>query len=69
MSHASRIDVFQTDRGLRSCFSASNVKDSWRDDFIAKHSIETLDDYIYMVDGTKWEQSVTDLPSIALVIT
>ena len=61
MSHASRIDVFQTDRGLRSCFSASNVKDSWRDEFIAKHSIETLDDYIYMVDGTKWEQSVTDL--------
>ena len=46
---------------MRSCFEASNLRESWRDDFVAMHSIETLDDYIYMVDGTKWEQSVTDL--------
>lgn len=61
MSGASRIDVFQTDRGLRSCFEASNIKESWSTEFLAKHAVETLEDYIYMVDGSRWEQSVAEL--------
>lgn len=61
MSRASSIDVFQADRGLATCFEAANIETAWRDEFLAKHRVQTLDDYVYMVTHSEWERSLTDL--------
>lgn len=58
---ASSIDVYQADRGLATCFEAANIETAWRDEFLAKHRIQTLDDYVYMVTHSEWERSLTDL--------
>ena len=47
MSATSRIDVFEDDRGLRTCFEAANVLPEWRKPFMASHKVETLDDFVY----------------------
>ena len=61
MSQVSKIDVFQTDRGLHSCFLAGNVKPEWEKDFIKQHSLETLEDFVYLVQAQDWENSVAEL--------
>ena len=61
MSRASSIDIFQADRGLATCFEAANIETAWKDEFILKHKILTLDDYVYMVTHSSWEQSLTEL--------
>ena len=61
MSRASSIDVFQADRGLATCFEAANIETAWKEEFIQKHKILTLDDYVYLVTHSSWEQSLTDL--------
>eukprot|EP00435_Cladocopium_sp_Y103_P019584 s1435_g4.t1 len=61
MTTAAKIDVLEDDRGLRSCFEAANVQVEWRKAFMATHKIETLDDFIYLVEGDKWEPSLRDL--------
>lgn len=61
MSAAARIDVLEDDRGLRTCFEAANVLTDWRKPFMAAHKVETLDDFVYLVDRDKWEASLKDL--------
>lgn len=61
MSQVNRIDVFQTDRGLHSCFVAGNVRPEWEKEFVKQHNLETLEDYVYLVEAQDWEKSVGEL--------
>eukprot|EP00435_Cladocopium_sp_Y103_P064411 s568_g26.t1 len=61
MSASARIDTLQDDRGLQTCFDAANVDKSWSEPFVKAHGITTLDDYIYLVDGSSWETSLKEL--------
>ena len=42
---------------------AANVETQWSDLFIKAHGITTLDDFVYLVDGRAWEESLKDLLS------
>ena len=61
MSAASRIDTLQNDRGLKTCFDAANVDASWAAIFSKAHRVETLDDFVYLVDSKDWEAGLRDL--------
>eukprot|EP00435_Cladocopium_sp_Y103_P012119 s317_g3.t1 len=61
MTSSARIDVLEDDRGLRTCFEAANVSADWSKLFMTAHKIETLDDFVYLVDRDKWESSIKDL--------
>ena len=61
MSAAGRIDVLQNDRGLKTCFEAANILPTWSDTFCKLHKVETLDDYVYLMDTKEWEQNLKDL--------
>ena len=61
MSAAGRIDVLQNDRGLKTCFEAANILPTWPDTFCKLHKVETLDDYVYLMDTKEWEQNLKDL--------
>ena len=61
MSQVSKIDVFQTDRGLHSCFAASNVRPEWEKDFVKQHNLETLEDFVYLVSANDWDTGVGEL--------
>ena len=54
-----RIDTLQDDRGLLTCFQGAMVKEEWVKAYSEAHSITTLDDFIYMIDGEAWEASIT----------
>ncbi|CAJ1330278.1 unnamed protein product, partial [Effrenium voratum] len=45
----------------QACFTVANVKPEWAKDFIAKHSLGTLDDLVYMVAHGTWEKELEDL--------
>ena len=55
----SRIDTLQDDRGLLTCFQGAMVKDEWQQAYQTAHSVSTLDDFIYMINGDSWESSLT----------
>ena len=57
----SKIDTMQDDRGLLTCYQGALVKEEWQAAYNTFHSITTLDDFIYMVDGETWETSLTQL--------
>ena len=61
MTQASRIDVFQSDRGLQSCMAAANVNLTWATAFAKQHGVDTLEDFCYLVRSTEWERSLEDL--------
>ena len=61
MSAASRIDVQQNDRGLQTCFEAANVSPAWAATFCKQHNVETLDDFVYLMDTKEWEPSLKAL--------
>lgn len=61
MSRAASIDVFQEDRGLRTCFNAANLEQPWQDEFVKRHNIATLDDFVYMVTQSDWERSISEM--------
>eukprot|EP00435_Cladocopium_sp_Y103_P025431 s4491_g6.t1 len=61
MSAAARIDVMQNDRGLKTCFDAANIEESWAAAFCKVHKITTLDDYVYLMDSKDWEQNLREL--------
>ena len=61
MASAARINVLQEDRGLASCFAASNILPDWSTAFIRAHKIETLEDYVYLVPHETWEKSLQTL--------
>ena len=58
MAHVSRIDVFQSDRGLMSCLKSSNIKEDWSREFLSFHKLETLDDFIFSVTSSNWEDGI-----------
>ncbi|CAL1129060.1 unnamed protein product [Cladocopium goreaui] len=59
----SRVDVLADDRGLQGCFKVANIQQEWAQDFITKHKLVTLDDYIYSVANDTWEKGVETLVS------
>ena len=59
----SRIDVHQDDKGLAACFNGANLKPEWTEAYLRAHHVTTLDDFIYMVRASDWEQSLGDLLS------
>ena len=59
----SRIDVHQDDRGLAACFAGAQLQDAWVQAYLKVHQVTTLDDFIYMVRASDWEQSLGDLVS------
>ena len=61
MSGAAKIDVLQDDRGLQTCFTGALIADGWKDDFCKTHKVETLDDFIYLMDSKTWEDSLKGL--------
>ena len=61
MSRAMKIDVMQDDRGLQSCLVAANLKREWYEPFILFHKIETLDDFIFMVQSSDTEKSLFEM--------
>lgn len=58
MAHVSRIDVFQSDRGLMSCLKSSDIKEDWSKEFLSFHKLETLDDFIFSVTSSDWEDGI-----------
>ena len=60
-----RVDVFRDDRGLSAAMDLASVKEEWRTAYLTRHGITTLDDYVYMVDGRKWEELVGQVVSLA----
>ena len=61
MSRHGSIDVLQPDRGLSSCFKAANLMEAWTKEFIRVHTLETLDDFIFMARQDKWEDSIEEM--------
>ena len=59
----SRIDVHQDDKGLAACVLGASLKTEWTDAYLRVHHVTTLDDFIYMVKASDWEQSLGDLLS------
>ena len=57
-----RIDVHQDDKGLSACWAGANLKPEWTEAYTRVHQLVTLDDFIYMVKASDWEQSLTCLP-------
>ena len=56
-----RIDVHQDDKGLSACWAGANLKPEWTEAYMRVHQLVTLDDFIYMVKASDWEQSLSDL--------
>eukprot|EP00435_Cladocopium_sp_Y103_P064688 s646_g26.t1 len=61
MSAASRVDTLQNDRGLKTCFEAANIDAAWSATFCKQHKVETLDDFVYLMDSKDWESGLRDL--------
>ena len=61
MSQARSIDLQSQDRGLKARLSAANVQESWATSFINHFKLETLDDFIYMIDRVKWQEEIKAL--------
>ena len=56
-----RIDVLADDRGLQACFAAAAIKPEWAKEFIAKHHLDNLDDYVYLTSSETWDKGVESL--------
>ena len=61
MAGAARVDLQASDKGLASCMVMCNVTAAWADAFIQHHRLESLEDFIYIVDRSKWESSLKEL--------
>ena len=56
-----KIDVVQDDRGLQSCLVSANLKREWYEPFVLFHKIETLDDFVFMVQSSDTDKSILDM--------
>eukprot|EP00435_Cladocopium_sp_Y103_P038596 s1483_g10.t1 len=56
----SRIDVLQDDRRLATCFKGANLDQAWIDLYVKHHGLTTLDDFVYMIQASDWEKSLTE---------
>eukprot|EP00435_Cladocopium_sp_Y103_P071847 s117_g38.t1 len=53
-----KIDVHQEDRGLQACFNGAGVKAEWVKEYSTAHGLTTLDDFVFMITSTTWEESL-----------
>ena len=68
MSYQSAVDTQASDRGLASCFRAARVGETWSEAFVKQHKLETLEDFIYVVDRTRREASLSELTDEVAVL-
>ena len=61
MSAAAAIDVTASDTGLASCLRLARVSDATAALFIQKHKLESLEDFVYVVERASWETSLKEL--------
>ena len=61
MSQTRSIDSQSQDRGLSACLAAANVHESWAKAFVARFRLETLDDFVYLVDRAQWQTEIKNL--------
>ena len=61
MAAAVSIDLHADDKGLASCFRLANVQESWMRDFVTHHRVETLEDFIFLVEKATWGPSLKTL--------
>lgn len=53
MSSSRRIDLYQDDRGLTTCFKGANILEEWKSELW-----ETLDDFVYYFNELDMETSL-----------
>ena len=41
-----------------SCLKSSNIKEDWSREFLSFHKLETLDDFIFSVTSSNWEDGI-----------
>ena len=58
MSGSRRIDLYQDDRGLSTCFAGANILEEWKNELVTTHKWETLEDFIYYFDEAALEKSL-----------
>ena len=58
MSGSRRIDLYQDDRGLSTCFAGANILEEWKSELVTTHKRETLEDFIYYFDEAAMEKSL-----------
>ena len=58
MSGSRRIDLYQDDRGLSTCFAGANILEEWKTELVTTHKWETLEDFIYYFDEAALEKSL-----------
>ena len=56
MSGSRRIDLYQDDRGLSTCFAGANILEEWKNELVTAHKWETLEDFIYYFDEAALEK-------------
>ena len=61
MAGAGTIDVTAPDTGLASCLRMARLSDSNASLFIQKHKLESLEDFVYVVERSSWEASLKEL--------
>ena len=49
------------DRGLHCCFQVANVKPGWAQEFVTRHRLRTLDDFVVAAASEPGEQGVEAL--------
>ena len=58
MSGSRRIDTYQDDRGLTTCFAGANILEEWKSELVHAHKWETLEDFVYYFNETAMETSL-----------
>ena len=58
MASASRVDLNADDKGLRTCWTSCNVLPEWQEAILQHHKLETLDDFVFMINKQEWETSL-----------
>ena len=55
------MDLQAAEKGLASCMLLSNIPTAWVRAFIDQHRLESLEEFVYVVDGSRWEASLKEL--------
>ena len=58
MSGSRRIDTYQDDRGLTTCFAGANILEEWKSELVHAHKWETLEDFVYYFNESSMETSL-----------
>ena len=58
MASVNRVDLQADDKGLKTCWTACNVLPEWQADIACHHKLETLDDFVFMINKKDLESSI-----------